>query len=137
MVFDVKDKIQPFTEKVWFKNDGTKSIITGYTLRGRQKFKSSVEGFQETFKKGFSKTMDGIDFRVLDDRKVGVAHEKEVEMKDKNEKGIAMLKLYGPYDQKEKKDNVVMFQKRKQHDEKYFRIIEPPFYILRFDKKKY
>ena len=119
MVFDVKDKIQPFAEKVWFKNDGTNSIVTGYTLRGRQKFKASVEGFIDIFKKGFSSTINGIDFRVLDIRKVGVAHEVEVQMKDKNETGIAMLKLYGPYDQKVKKDNVVMIQKRKQNDEKF------------------
>ena len=139
MGFNVKDKIEPFTEKVWFKNDGTNSIITGYTLRGRQKFKSSVEGFIETWKKGFSNTIDGIDFRVLDIRKVGIANEIEVQMKDKNEKGIAMLKLYGPYDQKDKKDNVVMIQKRKQNDEKFVsmlaeKIIKP--YIYEFAKRE-
>ena len=133
MGFDENDEIQPYTEKVWFKNDGSNSIITGYTLRGRQKLKSSVEGFKETLKKGFSSSIDGIDYRILDTRKCGVAYEIEVQMKDKNEKGIAMVKLYGPYDQKDKKDNVVMVQKRKQNDEKFVtmlaeKIVKPLIY---------
>ena len=59
----------------------------------------------------------------MDARKVGVAIEIEVEMLEKGESGVAMLKLYGPYSQGDKKDNVILVSKSKHNDEKFVSIL--------------
>ena len=60
---------------------------------------------------------------MLDSRKSGVALEIEVEMIFKSERGNAMIKLHGPYSQKDKKDNVIMVTKIKRNHEKFVTIL--------------
>ena len=74
---------------------------------------------KETFQKGISKEVKGTNFRALDTRKNGIALEIEIEIIDKVDKGIAVVKLYGPYTKEDKKDNVVMITKCKQNDAKF------------------
>ena len=55
--------------------------------------------------------------------KNGVALDIEIEMIAKGDKGIALVKLYGPYERKAKKDNVVMITKSKQSESKFVTIL--------------
>ena len=114
---------KPYKEKLWFKPNGGEKITTGYSLRGRQRLKSSVEGLIKLFKRGAEKNIEGVELKILDTRIVGVALEIEVGIFEKGESGIAMLKLYGPYSQQDKKDNVIMISKVKHYDEKFVTIL--------------
>ena len=52
-------------------------------------------------------------------------------MTDKgNKKGLAVVKLYGPYTKEDKKDNVVMITKCKQYDAKFVTILAESIVIL-------
>ena len=63
-------------------------------MRGSYAFKKAVEGLKETLQKGAAKDIEGTHFRVLDARKNGIASEMEIEMIEKGDKGIAVIKLY-------------------------------------------
>ena len=117
------EEIKPYKEKKWFKNDGGEKITTGYSLRGRQRMKPAVVGLLDFLEKGETKHLEDTAFRILDKRKNGIAIDIEVQMVNKNDKGIAMVKLYGPYDKEDKKDNVVMITKSKESNEKFVTIL--------------
>ena len=121
--FDTDVVSKAFKEKKWYKYEDGEKIANGYSLRGRLSFKKAVEGLLDNLKKGVSKDIAGTNFRVLDARKNGIALDIEIEMIDNGDKGIAMLKIYGPYSKKEKKDNVVMVTKSKQSDIKFVTIL--------------
>ena len=119
-----QDISKPYKEKKWYKpNNGGENITTGYSLRGRQRLKTLVEGLIKVFERGVNKTIEGVQINTLDARKVGVALEIEVAMVEKGESGIAMLKLYGPYSQEDKKDNVILISKSKHNEEKFVTIL--------------
>ena len=119
------DKPLAYKEKTWSngQNEDGAKVTSGYSLRGGYAFKKAVEGLKDTLQKGISKEVKGTKFRALDARKNGIALEIEVEMMDKGDKGIAVVKLYGPYTKEDKKDNVVMITKCKQNDSKYVTIL--------------
>ena len=112
-----------YSEKKWFKTNGSEETVTGYSLRGGQMLKHAVNGLKESLQRGVIKTIDETHIRVLDTRKVGVAFEIEVETMFKSERGNAMIKLHGPYNQKDKKDNVIMITKIKRNHEKFVTIL--------------
>ena len=119
------DKPLAYKEKTWSngQNEDGAKVTSGYSLRGGYAFKKAVEGLKDTLQKGISKEVKGTKFRALDARKNGIALEIEVEMMDKGDKGIAVVKFYGPYTKEDKKDNVVMITKCKQNDSKYVTIL--------------
>ena len=117
------DKPTFHTENKWYKNNSIKEAVTGYSLRGGQKLKSAVAGLKETLQRGVQKTYEGTHIRVLDARKNGVALDIEIELMTKLERGNAMVKLYGPYGQKEKKENVIMVTKIKRSPVKFVEIL--------------
>ena len=121
--FDKDVASTAYKEKKWYKDEDGMRITSGYSLRGRLIFKKAVEGLIETLKKGVSTIVAGREFRVLDARNNGIAVDIEIETIDKGDKGIAMVKLYGPYSKKDKKDNVVMVTKSKQSESKFVTII--------------
>ena len=91
------------------------------------------------FERGACKTIEEVQLKAVENRKVGVALEIKVEMLIKGESGIAMLKLYGPYSQQDKKDNVIMISKVKHNDEKYVTILAKQVIkplILSFQKEE-
>ena len=59
--------------------------------------KYAINGLKEILQREVTKTLDDTHIRVLDRRKSGVALDIEVEMIFKSERGIAMIKLHGPY----------------------------------------
>ena len=112
-----------YSEKKWYKTNGSEETVTGYSLRGGQMLKHAVIGLKETLQRGVVKTFDETHIRVLDTRKVGVAFDIEVQIMYKSERGVAMIKLHGPYNQKDKKDNVIMITKNKRSHEKFVTIL--------------
>ena len=67
--------------------------------------------------KGATSEVNGIEYKVLDSRIKGAGQEIDIEMSDKGNRGIAVLKLYGP--SSKKKESVVMVNKSKGSDSKY------------------
>ena len=90
-----------YKAKTWEKEEDGKTIIDGFAYRGKRSFGKALEGLKETMQKGVKSNINGIDFKVLDARKKGVEIEIEIEMNEKNKKGVALLKLYGPNKRKE------------------------------------
>ena len=105
-----------YKEKKWGKTEDGQYIIDGYAFRGRQSFTKVVEGMKKFFKKGIEHDMDGIKTKALDAREKRNGLEIDIEMTDKDGRGVAVLKLYGP---SKRKENVVMVNKSKQSDSKY------------------
>ena len=116
-----EDVSTAYKVKKWGIDEGGEHITTGYSLRGRCSLKKAVEGLKNILVKGDSQDVEGIKFRVLDTRKNGIALDIEIEMVAQGDKGIAMVKLYGPYEKKDNKDNVVMITKSKQSESKLVR----------------
>ena len=112
-----------YLEKKWYKTSGSEESVTGYSLRGGQRLKNAVIGLRETLKRSVKKTLNETHIRVVDTRKNGVAWDIEIEIMLKLERGYAMVKLYGPYDQKDKKDNVIMVTKNKRSHVKFVEIL--------------
>ena len=80
-------------------------------------------GLKETFQRSVKKAFNGTMLRVLDTRKNGVALDIEIQIQSKSDRGIALLKLHGPYNQSDKKDNVIMITKNKRSHEKFVVIL--------------
>ena len=92
----VKDISSTYKEKVWGKDEGGEQITDGYVFRGKRTFKQAREGLEKALQKGKKIEKNGVKIRILDSRIKGVELEVEVEVIFKNEKGIALIKLYGP-----------------------------------------
>ena len=60
------EEIKPYKEKKWFKNDGSNQVITGFSLRGRQRMKPALKGLLEFLEKGETKTVGDTVFKILD-----------------------------------------------------------------------
>ena len=109
-----------YKEKIWGKDENGEHIIDGYVFRGKRTFKKVREDLEKLMQKGYKGEKDDIKYRVLDSRIKGVELEIEIEIIHKNEKGIAMLKLYGP---NKKKENVVSVTRSKGNDYKFTKIL--------------
>ena len=105
-----------YKEKVWGKAENGENITDGFVFRGKRTFRRAREGLGEKMKKGFKDEKNGVNYRVLDRRIKGVELEIEMEVIHKNEKGVAMLKLYGP---NKRKENVVSVTRSKGNDYKF------------------
>ena len=110
-----------FKEKKWGKDVNGVNIIDGFVYRGNRVFGKVVEEFKELMKKGYQSDINGIDVKVLDSRMNGNGNEIDIEIVEKGNRGIAVLKLYGPSLKKDK--NVVMINKNKESDAKYVTIL--------------
>ena len=127
-----KDKHSSFKEKIWTKDDDGEIITDGYSFRGKRAFGKAVEGFREMMKKGAVGEINEVKFKVLDTRKNGAGLDIEIELTVNKDRGISVMKLYGPNN---KKQNVVTINKSKGSDYKYVttlaeKIVKP--LIIRF-----
>ena len=105
-----------YKEKIWGKGEGKDFVTDGYVFKGKKPFIKAFEGLKESMKKGLQDDIDTVKFKVLDDRKNGAGIEIEVEVLSGKERGIAVLKLYGP---NSKKGNTVTVSKSKDSDHKF------------------
>ena len=115
-----KDISSAFKEETWGKTDEGEYIIDGYSFKGRRMFRKAIEGIKDMMKKGAVGELNGIKFKVLDTRTNGAGLDVEVELMENKNRGIAVLKIYGP---NTKKKNVLTVTKRKGSDAKYLIIL--------------
>ena len=94
--------------KKWGKDVDGVYVVDGYNYTGKRGFLKALEGFRTRMKKGFIGDINDIQIKVLDARKNGFELAIDIECTQNNDRGIAVLKLYGP---STKKNNVVMVTK--------------------------
>ena len=114
---DNTDVTSQYKEKQQGKDENGLKVVDGYSFRGKQSFLKVVEGFRNILKRGKENDFNGTKFKALDIRKQGNGLEIDIEIKDKTDRGKAVIKLYGP--STKKKENVVMVTKYKESDSKY------------------
>ena len=102
-----------FSEKQWNSYDNGENVTNGYVFRGKKAFEKVVNALKERLVKGTLLKLNEVTLKVLDSRKKGVELEIESEVSNKIEKGIALVKLYGP---NKKKECVVTVSKSKDYD---------------------
>ena len=118
---DSDDTMSEYNESNWGKKVDGEFVIDGFKLKGKQPFRKAKEGLQELLVKGSKSEIDGIKFKVLDARNKGIELELDIEILENakngvDERGLAVVKLYGP---NKRKENVVTVTKSKGSDIKY------------------
>ena len=73
------------------------------------------------FVKGLKSEVNGTKFQVLDNQFKGSGQEIDVQIVGKSERGIGILKLYGP--NKKTKEYTIMVNKYKQSDVKFVTVL--------------
>ena len=112
---DLKDYVNPdltpeYEEKVWGKDDHGEFITDGYTFKGKRAFNKAIVGLKATMKKGVEHVIEKIKFKALDARNNGAGFEIVIEVTEIGNRGVAILKLFGP---NVRKLNVVSVTKSK------------------------
>ena len=117
---DVEDVIEddhPTEYKVetWGKNVDGVYVIDGYKFKGRQPFRKAKEELEKLIVRGPHYKIGNFTFNVLDARNKGIELEADVALKgsDNKNRGVAILKLYGP---NKRKENTVTVTKSRQSD---------------------
>ena len=117
---DIKDKPQgdEYKEETWGKSIDGENITDGYKFRGKQHFKKAREELEKLMVRGAQFDVGNIELIVLDARNKGIELEIDIQMndKDKENRGVAVVKLYGP---NKRKENCVTITKSKQSDIKF------------------
>ena len=116
---DIQEDVDlQYEENWWNKEDDEPS---GFTYKGKKKvFVKAVENVKLTMKKGIQKQISKINFKILDCRTVKNGSEIDIELIKNKERGIAILKIFGPNKQKE---CTLMISKSKKHDIMYVKIL--------------
>ena len=91
------DFVPEYTEKVWGKDVNGEYITDGYTLKGNRSFNKSIVGLKSTLKKGVEYDIGKIKFKALDARENGAGFEIIIEVIENSNRGLAVLKLFGPH----------------------------------------
>ena len=107
-------------EKPWGKQEGGEYVTDGFVYRGKRSFDKVLGDLKETLLKGFQRSINGVEFRVLDASTKWVELEIEIEIVENKNKGIAILKSYGP---NKKKESVVTVSRGKGSDPKFVIIL--------------
>ena len=104
-----------YNENVWMNAGGK---IDGYTFKGKKSFGKALQGLRGVMKKGITNAILDVKYTALDSRIQGAGLEIDVEILSKNQRGNAILKIYGPKEN-DKKDNTVTITKSKKSDSKF------------------
>ena len=104
-----------YSENIWTKDDGR---IDGYSFKGKRIFGKALMGLRGVMKRGVTNEIEGVKYIALDNKLQGAGYEIDVQITDKNQRGVAILKIYGPKEN-EKKDNTVTITKSKNSDSKF------------------
>ena len=107
-----------YKEETWGKNVDGEAVIDGYKFRGRQPFRKAKESFAKLMVKGKQFEVGNVKCTVLDSRDKGIEREADIQMieNEKESRGTAVVKMYGP---NKRKENVVLVTKYKQSDIKF------------------
>ena len=105
-------------EKCWNKEDDEP---VGYTYKGKKNvFVKAVENITITLKKGVQKQMKKLQFKILNARKSKNGTDMDVELTRDTDRGIAVLKVFGPNTRKE---CTLMIDKAKKHEAKFVKML--------------
>ena len=121
---DIKDIIKDvniiteYKEETWGKNVEGEYVTDGYKFRGKQAFKKAREELEKLMVRGAQFDVGNFRIQILDARNKGIELEVDVRMNeiDKDNRGFAIVKLYGP---NKRKENTVTVTKSKQSDVKF------------------
>ena len=95
--FDDEDSIENHQTVIYVENQWPKEDPTGFSFKSKKRaFDRVCETLKVLLRKGSEKTIDNISFKVLDSTKSSYGIDYEVEIEKGNEKGIALLKIFGP-----------------------------------------
>ena len=96
-------------------------LKTGYSFKGKKPvFVKAVENVKILLRKGSQKDMKNLKFKVLDSRKAKKSAEFDVEILKGTERGVAVLKVYGP---NAKNECTMMMTKCKKHDALFVKLL--------------
>ena len=107
---------QEYSEKIWGKDVGSEHVIDGNVFRGKRVFNKAKEGLKDVMKKAVGHEIGSIKFKALDTRIKGAGLEIDVEIIENKNRGVGILKLYGP---NSKKEYTVTVSKSKNSDSKH------------------
>ena len=94
---------------------------TGFRFRGKARsFRKAVENIKILMKKSKQSFINEIQIRVLDSRKIPHGSEAEIEICKDNEKGAAIMKIFGP---NKKKEYTICVTKAKKCDNLYVNVL--------------
>ena len=108
-------KLKEYSEKIWTNNEGK---IDGYVFKGKRSFSKALIGLKDTFQKGQVQEIGKVKYKALDRRLQGEGLVIDVEIDSNRNRGIAVLKIYGPKEDI-KKENSVTISKSKESDSKF------------------
>ena len=112
---DVEDDIV-YHESRWPKEDSS-----GFTFKGKKKlFVKAVESLKMLMKKGHTKSIDDVSFKVLDSRKMAHGTEYDVELNKDADRGVSMLKIFGP---NSKQEYSILISKSRRQDVKFVNML--------------
>ena len=122
-----KTFISEYKEETWGKSVDGEFVTDGYKFRGKQPFKKAKEEIEKLMIRGNKFKVGKIELIVLDARNKGIELEVDVRMTENENRGVAIVKLYGP---NKRKENTVTITKSKQSDVKFVslmaeRVIRP------------
>ena len=112
------DIITEYKEETWGKNIEGEYITDGYKFRGKQAFKKAREELEKLMVRGAQFDVGNWKLTILDARNKGIELEVDIRINeiDTDNRGVAVVKLYGP---NKRKENTVTVTKSKQSDIKY------------------
>ena len=115
---DDDDFITEYKEETWGKNFEGEHITDGYKFRGKQAFRKAREELGKLMVRGAQFDVGNWKLKILDARNKGIELEVDIRISesDKDNGGVAIVKLYGP---NKRKENTVTVTKSKQSDIKY------------------
>ena len=104
-----------YKEETWGKTIDGKFVIDGYKFKGKQSFKNAKEELEKLMIRGSHYKIGNFIIQVLDSRNKGIELEADIaiQVNEKYNRGIAVIKLYGP---NKRKENTVTITKNKQSD---------------------
>ena len=103
------------------ENQWPKESPNGFSFKGKKRpFLRICEGLKILLKKGNEKIINNVSFKVLDLKKSQYGIDYEVEICKEKDRGIALMKIFGPNG---KKGCTLTINKSKNYDEKFSQIL--------------
>ena len=109
-----------FTEKPWGRDIEGEYVMNGISYRGKRSFGIALDALKVLLKKGSGGEVENVAYKVLDARKSGSELVYDIEVIEDGNRGMSVLKLYGPNKQKE---YTALITKNKLCDAKFVSIL--------------
>lgn len=92
---DTDEKVSEYEENSWSNEPEDEPI--GFSFKSKKRlFTKAFDNIKTHFKKGRKQNINSVGFKVLNSRNIPHGKEIEMEITKENEKGIALLKMFGP-----------------------------------------